>query len=66
LVSLIIRLQLHTPNHRKRELRKTREKAEKNPGEKKKPRRAEKTTSRGTNRNKKEEDDRTRKAKTEE
>jgi len=29
LVSLIIRLQLHTPNHRKRELRKTREKAEK-------------------------------------
>jgi hypothetical protein len=26
---LIIRLQLHTPNHRKRELRKTREKAKK-------------------------------------
>jgi hypothetical protein len=29
LVSLIIHLQLHTPNHQKRELRKTREKAEK-------------------------------------
>jgi hypothetical protein len=39
LVSLVIRLQLHTPNHRKRELRKTGEKEEQNRGTQKNQRR---------------------------